>query len=168
MDNLDSKAVLSKLQILLKFVEMDMTACQTTGNLLKKKTWRFKLASIFISFLITITLGLTLNTEETIIGINVGLLVKNLAVILSALLTAVNTWEAFGNYQTRSGQEAAMLNKLNMLYKDILLYTDRNETCSYDTYVDFKGRYDAIQEEYIQDRASSEKEKSDSETKDEN
>lgn len=164
MGNLEPKEVTSKINMLLKFVEVDMSACQATGDILKGRVRKVKLATIGISFLITVILGITINTEALIFGINAGLFVKNAAVLLSALLTAVNTWEAFGNYQTRSTQESAMLNKLNMLFKDILL---KKENCSYEEYLVFKARYDSIHEEYIQERTSSDKEESETDKKEE-
>lgn len=167
METQDSKAILSKLQLLLKFIELDMTACKGTGLSLKRRSWIFKLTSIIISSLITITLGLTLNTSQSFLGFNIGMLVKNIAVILSAILTGVTAWEAFGNFQTRYSQESAMINKLSVLYKNILLYTEKNESCAYDKYIEFKRNYEAIQEEYVQERASStEEEKTEPETKD--
>ncbi|MNO04872.1 hypothetical protein D3C81_2260500 [compost metagenome] len=44
-----------------------------------------------------------------------------------------------------------------MLYKDILLYISDNDNCSDEEYLKFKVNYDAIQEEYFQERASTNK-----------
>lgn len=156
MENQDSKAVLSKLNMLLDFIKLDMISCKDSGEKHRRRASCFKFASIAISLFITIFLGITLNTEEDLFGINAGMLVKNIAVALSALLTAINTWDAFGNFQTRSSQETAMLNKLNMLLRDICLYTDKNDNCLYEKYAEFKQRYDAIQEEYVLERSSKE------------
>ncbi|OMC63970.1 hypothetical protein BK125_30650 [Paenibacillus odorifer] len=160
---MDTNAIKSKLNLLLQFIDLDMEACKTTGIKLRNRTWQFRLASILISLLITITLGLTLNTDEIFLGINIGIAVKNIAVILSAVLTAINTWEAFRNYQTRYSQESSMINKLNILSRDIMLYLDSNNNCMYEEYTEFKRRYDAIQEEYIQERTSSSKDEGESE-----
>lgn len=154
MGNQDSKAVLSKINMLIGFIKLDMDACKKSGEKLLNRAWWFKLASIAISLFITIILGITLNTEENLFGINAGMLVKNTAVVLSAFLTAINTWDAFGNFQTRSSQETAMLNKLNMLLRDICLYIVNNDNCSYEKYNEYKQRYNAIQDEYVLDRSS--------------
>lgn len=159
MENHD--AVLSKINVLIRFIKVDMGACKEAGEKLLKRAWRFKIASIAISFFITIILGITLNTEENLFGINAGMFVKNTAVILSALLTAINTWDAFGNFQSRSSQETAMINKLNMLLRDIHLYIEKNDNCLFEKYNEFKQRYSSIQEEYVLERSSKDEDNSD-------
>ncbi|MEC0168639.1 SLATT domain-containing protein [Paenibacillus graminis] len=151
---------MSKINVLIGFIKLDMDACKKAGEKLLNRAWWFKLASIAISFFITIILGITLNTEENLFGINAGMFVKNTAVILSALLTAINTWDAFGNFQTRSSQETAMINKLNMLLRDICLYIEKNDNCSSEKYNEFKQRYNSIQEEYVLERSSKDEDNS--------
>ncbi|MET3828661.1 hypothetical protein ABIC86_000121 [Paenibacillus sp. DS2363] len=153
----------SKLLKLQGFIKIDVGSSKKSGYEFKRKSHFLKLTSIFISSLITVVLGLTLDDTLEFKGFNVTISLKNLAVALSAILTGINTWDAFVSYTFRSQQESSIVNKLTMLYKDIDLYLESNQNCTISDYNSYKDRYNKIHEEYSQDRASSKDEKSEKE-----
>lgn len=130
-----------KLQYLIKLIEIDMEGGYYSGGILKEKARKTKLTIVIVSALVTMALGL-----------NLGDTGKNAAIILSAILTAVNTWDAFCNYHQRSIQEVTNVNKLSLLHKEILLYLKGNNNCEIEKYEEYKRKYDNIHEEYMLER----------------
>ncbi|WP_458123338.1 SLATT domain-containing protein [Paenibacillus sp. Z3-2] len=153
-ENLIIAAKLAKLQ---EFIEIDMISGKKSGIKNTKKSFKFKCISVVLSSLITITLGLTLDDKLEYNGLNIVISLKNCAVVLSAILTGISAWDAFANYTSRSQQESSIVNKLNMLYKDISLYLEENEDCKESEYENFKSRYNKIHEDYSQDREAPKK-----------
>ncbi|AIQ45636.1 hypothetical protein R70723_06815 [Paenibacillus sp. FSL R7-0273] len=145
----------TKLKYLAEIIKADMNGSKAAGTDFRHWAKWLKITTIVLSALITIILGLTFNSEAELNGVPVVNLVKNIAVILSALLTAVNTWDAFANYQIRSTQEFSIIQKLSLLYKDISLHLIQKENCKITDFESFKSRYDVIHEEYSQERNTS-------------
>ena len=104
-----------------------------------------KFIAILCSTIITIVLGLKISGLWTGLG-------PNIALILSAILTALNTWDAFAKYETRATQERANINKLEILFKRIILYQSGNEDLKLEQYKTFEREYHLIQEEYMEQR----------------
>lgn len=146
--------VVAKLQKLVFYIMADINSSKDSGKKLKNKAIKLKIAIISVSSLVTIALGLNVDSETMIWGVSIGKTIKNLAVILSAGLTALNTWDAFMNYFTRSTQETSIVSKLTHLYKEIYLHLESNTNCRLDEYNGFKKKYDNIHEEYTQERNS--------------
>lgn len=130
-----------KIKLLSELIKLDISAGTTSRDSLKRKSFFMKLFIIIFSALVTITLGLQLG--------DIG---KNVAVVLSAIVTALNTWDAFTTYHQRSIQEFTVSNKLGVLLRDIYLYLEGRSTYAIDDYEIFKKRYDTIYDEYVQQR----------------
>lgn len=154
----EHKQALAKLSRLTGFIEMEMKGSKKSGVSLKKKARRHEIWVICLSAIVTILLGVDLSEHKLITP-----WIKNAAVIFSATVTAFHTWNAFANYNARSVQEQMMVNKLSLLYKDIILYTEGNDKCKISDYELFKDRYDKVMEEYLQERTPNDKEKEKSE-----
>ncbi|MFT8320049.1 MAG: SLATT domain-containing protein [Bacillus sp. (in: firmicutes)] len=142
---MNSEEVKLKLQELYKIIQIDMIASSSTGNNLRNKARYTKITTIALSALITIVLGLTFLNE----------LGKWIAIIFSGILTAVNSWDAYTGYDKRVQQEIFSTNSLKNLYKDIHLYLTGNDSPAESYYIEFKRRYDEIQEQYITERKNS-------------
>lgn len=139
--------VKQKLDTLKNLISLDMIESANSGKRLKKKSNRIKLATITISVLITMVIGVS--SFDFWDGWS-----KNVALILSALLTGINGWEAFVKYETRSIQEHSNSIKLTMLYKDIILTLSGNDIHMYEKYEEIKTKYNNMQEEYMEERKS--------------
>ncbi|MCY8837706.1 SLATT domain-containing protein [Bacillus atrophaeus] len=139
-----------KLKELLEIIKIEMLSSSNAGNELRDKARKTKVSSIAISALITIVLGLTFLKEYG----------KWAAIILSGILTAINSWDAYTSYDKRSQQELNITSLLKNLYQDIHLYLTGNNSPEDSVYKDFKKRYDEIQEQYTDDRKSLENESS--------
>jgi hypothetical protein len=136
-----------KFDTLKYLISLDMIESANSGKRLKKKSNRIKLATITLSALITVMIGVSSNDFWD--GWT-----KNLALILSALLTGINGWESFVKYETRSIQEHSNSTRLSMLYKDILLTMSGNNVHNLEKFEEFKTNYQNMQEEYMEERKS--------------
>jgi hypothetical protein len=133
-----------KIKQLLQFIKIDLASSVSSGNNLRKKAFRMKVWAITLSGLITVILGWTF----------LGDYGKWAAIFLSASLTALNSWDAYKNYDKRFLQETYSTTGLKFLFQDISLYLTGNSTFESEKFDEFKKRYDDLHNEYISERKS--------------
>jgi hypothetical protein len=132
-----------KIRLLLELIKTDSAAALESGQSLKKKTKRMKILLITLSALIT-----------AILGLGFGDTGKNIAIVLSAMLTGFSTWDSFANYEKRLFQETTSINEFTMLCKEIDLYLVGNDSLKLEKFEEFKSRYNNIHEDYFKERKS--------------
>ncbi|WP_438350432.1 hypothetical protein ACP8HI_07190 [Paenibacillus sp. FA6] len=136
-----------KLKALTDFITIDIEEGVTSGSRLTRKSTILKIVIIVFSSSIAVVLGWSFLGDAG----------KYTAILLSAALTGLNTWDAFVNYHERSQQEKRNISKLINLLKDLLLYSQGNDDTDFSEYLKFKERYDQINEEYMVERNKPEK-----------
>ncbi|KGE16240.1 hypothetical protein [Paenibacillus wynnii] len=146
-ENNQNKEVAEKLSALAEFITIEIEEGSKSGEELNNKSTKLKIIIIVLTSLIAVVLGWSF----------LGDFGKYSAILLSAILTGLNTWDAFVNYHERSSQEKRNVSKLIVLLKDILLYLHGNSEPSLDEYKKFKAQYDQINEEYNVERDKPEK-----------
>ncbi|WP_418027041.1 SLATT domain-containing protein [Paenibacillus sp. JJ1722] len=142
MEEREHERAKAKIDKLIELIKENTDASTNAGIKHKENAKRFKKISITVSALITVILGWSFLGEWG----------KNAAIALSALLTALNTWDAFSDYLQRSIQERVHVNKLLKLENDMTLYLVENCDCQLSDYKTFKDTYDQIYEEYSEAR----------------
>lgn len=137
-----------KLNLLKQLIIIDMNASKIAGEELKEKSYCFKIWTISMSVIVTIMLGLSLGPWWGDWG-------KNIALVFSAILTGLNTWNSFTKYEIRSAKEHLNTNKLALLLKQIILYETGINKVNYEEYLKFEQQYHLLLDEDIEERKSS-------------
>lgn len=138
----DHENTKAKLILLLDYIETDIEAGINSGQSLGNRSIVFKVLGIIVSLFVTVLLGWSF----------LGDYGKNAAIALSALLTAINTWEAFKTYRERAIHERINVNKLFKLERDIRLCMEGNKELKLEDYESYKKRFDQLHEEYTEAR----------------
>ncbi|AWC95760.1 MULTISPECIES: SLATT domain-containing protein [Morganella] len=122
---------------LLSEVENGIEILKSKVNLLKKKTKIINMLTLLLGGLITITLGLTLDAYQE--------LQRNLALCLSAILTAVNGWSIIFDYKKLWIRQKSTLLNLYQLKNDIC-FSQSAGLLSHDKQLELFERYQCIWE----------------------
>lgn len=135
----DQTEAYSRLNELAGLISVDIEEAVNSGNDLIKKASNLKLSTIILSICITVALGWTFLGEYG----------KNAAILLSAVLTGINTWDAFAKYNDKYTQEKQRVSQLVILLKEITFCLQGKSACSMEAYNSFRDRYIRLNEEYI-------------------
>ena len=134
MENLTENQF-GQLQILIKG---DIERIINSGNHIKRKAMVIRVSLISMTFLVTVILG---------IGIaDVG---EKIALVISALISAVTTWESYAQYQRKLVIYTQFQVLIEQLIIDITLYLTSTPNWEQDRFDEFKNRYTRILEKFL-------------------
>ncbi|MCY9664212.1 DUF4231 domain-containing protein [Paenibacillus alginolyticus] len=106
----------------------------------KKRMDSLKIINIILSFSVTVLLGLKLGWFS------------NMALVLSAALTAFNTWEGYANYKELWIRKTELRIKLTQLMGDLMMHLTKPENHEdMEKYKEFYRRYEELTEYHSKD-----------------
>jgi hypothetical protein len=91
----------------------------------KNKAYRLKMAAVVLGAIITILLGLRVNSS-------ISNVFANIALAFSAIILVVNTWDAFYNHRALWIQKTIMLSRLLELKRELVFYISGMEPSDID------------------------------------
>ena len=106
----------AKMDTLMSEIDCAINFFQIKHKKTKRKAYAIKISSVCFSVLITVVLGLSINED-------LGDLVKNIALVLGAIVTIINAVDAFYNYGALWIKNTVTLSKLRELRRKIEFYS---------------------------------------------